>query len=210
MSGTPPGRRVGTSGLLLEVADPPAAAAATRALAARAGASLAEVVPGADTVLVLAAGPADLALLRPLLHGLADPAGVPPPVAAATGVIEIPVRYDGADLEAVAAATGLGVDGVVAAHAGGTYRGAFSGFAPGFCYLEGLPAALHLPRLPEPRPAVPAGSVAVADRYSAVYPRATPGGWRLLGRTDAALWDSTREPPALLRPGVAVRFVPVG
>ena len=194
---------------MLEVADPPAVAAAARRVAAACGATLLEVVPGAATVLLLAAGASDLALLRPHLGDLlagVEP-GAPRP---GEDLVEIEVRYDGADLAAVGAETGLGVEGVVAAHCGATYRGLFSGFAPGFCYLEGLPDVLRLPRLAEPRSVVPAGSVAVADRYSAVYPRATPGGWRLLGRTDARLWDSGREPPALVRPGTVVRFVALG
>ena len=218
-----PFRRVGRAGLLLEITDPPAVAAAARRLAARCGATLLEVVPGAASVLLLTAGTADVELLRPHIGGLlADPAtGVPDPDADGDAIrgserpeagetVEIPVRYDGADLAALGAESGLGVEGVVAAHSGATYRGRFSGFAPGFCYLEGLPEALRLPRLAEPRAVVPAGSVAVADRYSAVYPRATPGGWRLLGHTDARLWDSRRDPPALVRPGTIVRFSALG
>jgi allophanate hydrolase subunit 1 len=166
-------------------------------------------------VLILAAGTADLDLLRPhigeLLAGTgAGTAGGGSEDSDAGETLVIPVRYDGADLAAVGAETGLGADGVVAAHCGATYRGCFSGFAPGFCYLEGLSEALRVPRLAEPRPVVPAGSVAVADRYSALYPRATPGGWRLLGRTDARLWDSRRDPPALVRPGTIVRFSALG
>ena len=197
-----------------------------RGLAADCGAGLAEVVPGASTVLVLCAGAADLALLRPHLAGLL--AGGPWSAGHRTGaagavsagsaagagpvgaIVEIPVHYDGADLGAVGEETGLGAEGVVAAHSGAVYRGLFCGFAPGFCYLEGLPEELRLPRLAEPRPRVPCGSVAIADRYSAVYPAATPGGWRLIGHTDVRLWDSRRDPPALVGPGTAVRFRVLG
>ena len=102
----------------------------------------------------------------------------------------------------------MAVDAVVAAHAAATYTVAFCGFAPGFAYLTGLPAALRLPRRATPRPRVPAGSVAIAGELSAVYPTASPGGWHLLGRTDVALFDVDRDPPALLTPGTIVRFEP--
>jgi hypothetical protein len=109
----------------------------------------------------------------------------------------------------VALATGLTVDEVVALHCGATYTVAFVGFGAGFGYLTGLHPRLHLPRRAAPRPWVPAGAVAIAMGYTGVYPRATPGGWHLLGRTDAAIWDPTREPPGLFLPGRRVRFVPV-
>ncbi|CAN5664833.1 hypothetical protein BH23CHL8_BH23CHL8_25590 [soil metagenome] len=120
------------------------------------------------------------------------------------------MRYggpDGPDLEAVARATGLTSDRVIELHAGTGYRVLMLGFAPGFAYLGTLPAGLELPRRPEPRLRVPAGSVAIAGRRTAVYPFATPGGWHLLGRTDATLWDPTSDPPHRLRPGDRVRFV---
>ena len=122
--------------------------------------------------------------------------------------VEIPVRYDGDDLDAVAAACGFSVQEVVERHHAATYRCAFCGFAPGFAYLIGLDPALHLPRRATPRTRVPAGSVAIAAEYAAVYPSASPGGWHLVGHTDTAMWDATRDQPALVRPGTAVRFVP--
>jgi KipI family sensor histidine kinase inhibitor len=121
-------------------------------------------------------------------------------------VVEIEVDYDGADLDEVAAATGLSADEVVVAHAGTVFTVAFCGFAPGFAYLTGLPPELHLPRRSSPRTRVPEGSVAIADAFSAVYPRSSPGGWHLLGRTEARLWDLTRDVPGLLQPGDRVRF----
>jgi KipI family sensor histidine kinase inhibitor len=124
--------------------------------------------------------------------------------------IEIPVRYggdEGPDLESVAARLGLATDAVVALHAGMTYRVFMLGFAPGFAYLGTLPAALSLPRRPEPRTSVPAGSVAIAARQTGVYPVATPGGWHLIGRTEMPLWDPSADPPARLAPGDRVRFV---
>lgn len=120
--------------------------------------------------------------------------------------VEIPVRYDGADLAMVARAVGMTVEEVVSLHSGGIYRAAFSGFAPGYVYCTGLDPRLHLPRRPTPRTAVPAGSVAIADVYTAVYPTASPGGWHLLGTTDLPLFDLHRPDPALIRPGDRVRF----
>jgi KipI family sensor histidine kinase inhibitor len=93
-------------------------------------------------------------------------------------------------------------------HAGTLYRVFLLGFVPGFAYLGTLPERLALPRRAEPRARVPAGSVAIAGRQTAVYPFSTPGGWHLIGRTDDQLWDPARTPPARLRPGQSVRFVP--
>ena len=120
--------------------------------------------------------------------------------------VTVDVRYDGEDLADVGALTGLGPDGVVAAHTASVWRVAFTGFAPGFGYLVGGDPRLAVSRLASPRTRVPAGAVALADRYCGIYPRESPGGWRLLGTTDAALWDVDRDPPALLRPGLRVRF----
>lgn len=121
-------------------------------------------------------------------------------------LVTIHVRYDGADLAHVAQAAGMTPAEVIAAHTQTEFHVAFCGFAPGFAYLAGLPEPLHLPRLQEPRTHVPAGSVAIAAGYSAIYPRATPGGWLLLGTTVARMFDPMREPPALLTPGTRVRF----
>ena len=127
-----------------------------------------------------------------------------------TQVVEIPVRYggeDGPDLDEVAERLGLTPDEVVAIHAGRTYRVFMLGFVPGFAYLGRLPSRLVLPRRATPRARVPAGSVAIADAQTAVYPTATPGGWHLIGRTDEVLWDPTDDSPARLAPGDHVRFV---
>ena len=125
------------------------------------------------------------------------------------GAVDIDVRYDGEDLSAVADALGLSVTEVIEMHSAAEYRVDFCGPAPGFAYLGGLPAHLHLPRRATPRVRVPAGSVAIAAGYSAVYPTASPGGWHLLGSTATVLWDVQRIPPSPLRPGVVVRFRPV-
>ena len=129
------------------------------------------------------------------------------------GVIEIPVRYggvDGPDLADVAAHNDIGPDDVVALHSGTEYRAFFLGFAPGFTYLGPLPPRIATPRLATPRERVPAGSVGIAGPQTGVYPFAMPGGWRIIGRTDVAMWDLGRTPPSLVGPGDRVRFVPIG
>jgi KipI family sensor histidine kinase inhibitor len=158
---------------------------------------LTEVVPAARTVLVVGDPLPDLAGL------LVAPAEEEP-----GPLVELPVRYDGPDLAEVAALTGLTAGEVVRRHAAAEYTVAFCGFAPGFGYLTGLPARLHVPRRATPRTAVPAGAVGLAGEFTGVYPRRSPGGWQLLGRTDAVLWDADRDPPALLAPGTRVRFTP--
>ncbi|MDH6574626.1 allophanate hydrolase subunit 1 [Kitasatospora sp. MAP5-34] len=124
-------------------------------------------------------------------------------------LVEIPVVYDGADLAEVARATGLSSREVVQRHSAGRYTVAFGGFVPGFAYLSGLDPLLLLPRRPVPRTRVAPGSVAIADQFTSVYPRESPGGWHLLGRTETAMWDLHRDPPAFLAPGRHVRFVEV-
>jgi KipI family sensor histidine kinase inhibitor len=118
----------------------------------------------------------------------------------------ISVHYDGMDLDTVAAATGLSVGEVVERHAGRAYTVDLLGFVPGFAYLSELDASLQLPRRAEPRPRVPAGSVAIAAAQTAVYPLDTPGGWHIIGRTETVMFDPARDPPALLRAGDTVRF----
>ncbi|MCF3122406.1 allophanate hydrolase subunit 1 [Streptomyces arenae] len=196
---------VGERALLVELADGAEAQAlhaellrrrATGALRVR------EIVPAARTV---------------LLDGLDEPARVgaelpgwriPPLPARAETVLEIPVRYDGPDLADVAAHWGVPVSEVARIHSAAEFRVAFCGFAPGFGYLTGLPQRYEVPRRATPRTAVPEGSVALAGPYTGVYPRTSPGGWQLIGSTDAVLWDHARVPAALLSPGVRVRFVP--
>lgn len=195
----------GPSGWLVEL-DAGADAAGFASVVRRAAdPAVAEVVPAARTVLVELADSAASERVGEWLSGIDPAAGLAGPVHDGD-VVVIRVDYDGPDLTAVAAATGLDVAGVVARHAAPVYRCAFCGFAPGFAYLSGLDPVLQLPRRPTPRTRVPAGAVAIAAAYSAVYPSASPGGWHLLGSTGAQLWDTTRQDPALIRPGAAVRF----
>jgi KipI family sensor histidine kinase inhibitor len=191
---------VGRSAALAEVAD--AVEALDLATWSRAaGVEAVEVVPAARTVLF--DGVSDVGALSARLGGW-RPSGVLPD----GPLVEVPVTYDGPDLAFVAQAWGTDPDGVVARHCAGEYVAAFCGFAPGFSYLAGLPAELAVPRLDSPRPRVAPGAVGLAGSWCGIYPTASPGGWRLLGRTDATLWDQTREQPALLAPGTRVVFVP--
>jgi len=124
-------------------------------------------------------------------------------------LVEVPTIYDGPDLEDVARASGLSVEALIEAHGSRDHLAYFVGFMPGFAYCAAIDPRIVAPRLASPRERVPQGSVAVADRQTAVYPFASPGGWRLLGRTDLRVFDARRDPPALIRPGDRVRFVPV-
>lgn len=123
--------------------------------------------------------------------------------------IEIEVVYDGEDLDELAHALGMSREALVSWHSGQTWFGAFGGFAPGFTYCTPQEEAHAVPRRSSPRTAVPEKSVAVAGGFSGVYPRVSPGGWQLIGRTPATMWDLSREHPALVAPGDAVRYVPV-
>ena len=118
----------------------------------------------------------------------------------------IPVRYDGPDIDAVAAATGLARERVIEIHSSRVYTVDLLGFVPGFAYLSELDKRLELPRRDQPRPRVSAGSVAIAARLTGVYPFDTPGGWHILGSTPVVMFDPRREPPALLKPGDTVKF----
>jgi KipI family sensor histidine kinase inhibitor len=181
--------------VLVEVGSP--AEAVSLATWARGRELATDVVPGAQTV---------------LLDGLSDPDGLAealtgwiPTTAARGPLVELPVTYDGPDLENVARHWGCGVEEVVRRHQATELVSAFCGFAPGFAYLAGLD--VDVPRLDTPRARVPAGSVALAGRWCGVYPTTSPGGWRILGHTDVTLWEPSREQPALLAPGTRVRFV---
>jgi len=207
--------RCGESALLVEVdrdEDVLATAAAIRAAAQAPGprtlplADIDELVPAQRTLLVRCRPVATLSDVAAAIRALplTDVAVTP------GDDVDIEVVYDGADLDDVAALTGRFRDDVVAAHTGTVWTVAFCGFAPGFGYLRAPGDPLEVVRRPSPRTRVPTGSVALAGRYSGVYPTPSPGGWRLIGRTDATLWDLTRTPPALLVPGTRVHFRDVG
>jgi KipI family sensor histidine kinase inhibitor len=193
----------GRAAILVELDEASSVVRYSAAFASLAG--VVEVVPGARTVLVRVT-PGALERVTSVVAATRIDQIVPAEVS--SRVVEIEVRYDGADLEAVAGETGLTPDQVVERHAASEYVVRFCGFAPGFAYLDGLDPLLHVPRRSEPRSGVPAGSVAVAGEFSAVYPRSSPGGWQLLGTTDAKLWDVDADPPAVLAPGTRVRFIP--
>jgi len=177
-----------------------------------------DVVTGERTVLVIAWRLTTMTELRPAILESVSAARLPvrelgtgggqtPEIVAP---LEIPVVYDGPDLLDVAALTGLSPAQVVDAHTGAEWDVGFTGFAPGFAYLVGGDPRLIVPRRAEPRPRVAAGSVALAGPYSGIYPTDSPGGWQLIGRTEVTLWDLHRDPPAVLRPGMRVRFRNVG
>jgi KipI family sensor histidine kinase inhibitor len=168
-----------------------------------------DVVPASRTVLLKLARPRYQAPTRQRLSKLrVSPEALSDATAPTEGRadVEIDVVYDGADLDEVARLTGLTADQVVAAHTGTMWRVGFGGFAPGFAYLVGGDPRLEVPRRSEPRTKVPTGSVGLAGEFSGVYPRESPGGWQLIGHTEAVLWDVDRDPPALLTPGMWVQF----
>jgi len=192
----------GERALLVELSDLDEVLALAEAVRGLAG--IEDVVPGERTLLVTVAVPGDL---EPVRRALPEMTGASVSVVAGARALKIRVTYDGPDLADVAAQTGLTVADVIAAHQATPWRVGFGGFAPGFAYLVDGDPRLEVPRRPEPRPSVPAGSVGLAGRYSGIYPRPSPGGWQLIGHTDAALFDVDATPPALLQPGMTVRFV---
>ena len=164
-----------------------------------------EVVPAATTMLVrFDPGQMSAAAAAQAVGLAAGTMGQPDPRQHV-----IPVRYDGPDLAAVATTVGMSIAALIDRHSKPNYIADFSGFSPGFAYLSGSDPALHLPRLATPRTQVPAGSVAIADRYTAIYPTRSPGGWHLLGSTDVVMFDPDRADPATIRAGDLVRFEPV-
>ena len=171
------------------------------ALRASALAGIDDVVPAARTVLVRFHG-----VNRGALDALLVPTVVGPRPQGP--IVEIPVIYDGVDLDEVAASTGLSRQQVVDTHSSAMYSAAFLGFTPGWAYLVGLDPSLRLPRRSTPRTAITAGSVAIANEFTGVYPTVSPGGWHLLGHTTVAMFDVDRAKPSLVMAGDRVRFVP--
>lgn len=203
MSDWPVLRPAGHRGVLVEVPGN----ASVRKLAAGVRheiAGLEEVVAGHETVLLIwepgRTPPADLrARVATVLAG--------PAPADHEGEVVLPVRYDGPDLQSVAEQLKLAVDEVVRRHLAATYTVGFMGFAPGFAYLVGGDPLLRPPRRRTPRLRVPAGSLAIAGEYTAIYPAESPGGWQLIGTTDAPLFALDQQPPALLQTGARVRLM---
>ncbi|GHE13876.1 5-oxoprolinase subunit B family protein [Klenkia taihuensis] len=192
----------GDAGVLVELADLDEVLALHAALADP-PAGVLDVVPAARTVLVvLDPGRTTTAAVASWVRAARPVAGARP----RGPEVEVPVHYDGADLADVAAALGCSPAQVVARHTGTVWTVAFGGFAPGFGYAVPDGGGWDVPRRSTPRTRVPAGAVAVAGGFGAVYPQASPGGWQLLGRTDLAVFDVARDPAALLRPGVRIRF----
>ena len=200
-------RSAGPSALLVEVDS----LAQVRALHARIeqerargwAPDLVDVIPAARTVLL--DGVPDQSALAEELRSWS----VAPLTTGSGRVVEIACHYDGPDLADVAAQWGVPPERVPAIHAGLYHEVAFCGFAPGFPYIAGLGGGHESARRDRPRSSVPAGSVALGDEYTGIYPRTSPGGWQIIGRTDAVMWDAGRDPAALLEPGDQVRFIDV-
>lgn len=197
-------RYMGDSALLVETRDSAEAQRLRHALDAEHIPGLRQLVPGYSSLLLEADSlVVDLdALVQRLPQLLRVPSQ-----ASISRLHEIPVRYGGEDLEAVAATLGMSAEEVVRRHSAPAYNVAFLGFVPGFAYLTGLDPALKLPRLPTPRTRTPGGAVAVAGEFTGIYPQASPGGWRVLGLTTMKLFDVARASPALFAPGDQVRFM---
>ncbi|MUL47872.1 allophanate hydrolase subunit 1 [Mycobacterium sp. CBMA293] len=204
-------RDYGDQALLLELNTTAEVVAWTDTLRTAALPGVLDIVPASRTILVKLAAPRYCIPTEQRLSKLRlkeienDEASTPQ-----QADVVINVVYDGTDLDEVAGLTGLAPSEVIAAHTGSLWRVAFGGFTPGFAYLVGGDERLQVPRRTEPRTRVPAGSVALAGEFSGVYPRETPGGWQLIGRTDVTLWDIQREQPALLIPGMSVQFRAIG
>jgi KipI family sensor histidine kinase inhibitor len=197
-------RPAGERGLLVELEDLETVHRLHAALRALDPPGVVELVPAYRTLLVVAEPDRpdaleELAAELPRLE-------LPSAEAVAGDPVEVPVRYDGEDLGEVARLTGLDADEVVRRHTASGYTVAFLGFSPGFPYLVGLDPALRVPRRDTPRTLIPAGSVGLAGDQTGIYPTASPGGWRLIGRTEVTLFDPGRDPPALLAPGSRLRF----
>lgn len=194
----------GDQALLLQFGSTADVLAWAAALRDAAIAGVLDIVPAARTVLLKLDGPGRQGAIRGRLRTLRVA-----PDAVATAPAEptvIDVVYDGADLAEVAEHSGLTTAQVVDAHTASPWQVAFCGFAPGFAYLVGGDPRLAVPRRSEPRSSVPAGTVGLASEFTGIYPRRSPGGWQLIGHTEAVLWDIDRPNPALLAPGLWVQF----
>ena len=198
-------REYGDRALLLECDSVDEVLALAEAIRSATLRGVTDIVPGARTVVVCLADPSERLRIRNEL-GHIDVAVTATTRHAAVADLVIDVVYDGPDLDEVSRLTGMTTGDVIAAHTATPWRVAFSGFAPGFGYLTEGDQRLTVPRRGEPRARVPAGAVGLAGEFSGIYPRESPGGWQLIGSTGALLWDSDRAEPALLSPGMWVRF----
>lgn len=206
-------RQYGDRALLIECASTAEVLALTDELRSAELPGVIDIVPGARTVLVSLTDPVHRAAVRARADEFTSSTVDSPTDVSEGGVVidvVIDVVYDGPDLTEVADRLGMETAAVVAAHTGRLWRVGFGGFAPGFAYLVGGDPRLNVPRRSEPRTRVPAGSVGLAGEFSGIYPRESPGGWQLIGRTEAVLWDLDRRQPALLTPGMWVRFRAAG
>jgi KipI family sensor histidine kinase inhibitor len=196
----------GSHGLLVQLEDLDEVLALYAALLEAPLPGVVEVVPAASTILLVTEPGTSTEEVGRLVRGVR-----PAPGGRDEGdLVEVPVVYDGDDLDDVGQLLGCDRDEVVRRHTASTWTVAFCGFSPGFGYLTCDDGEWDVPRRSSPRTKVPPGSVALAGQFSGVYPRESPGGWQLLGRTDLAVFDLDREPAALLRPATRVRFVEVG
>lgn len=195
----------GSRGLLVQLGDLDEVLALYAALLDDPLPGVVEVVPAAQTILLVTEPGTSPEEVGRRVRAVTPKAGE----RAEGDLVEVPVVYDGEDLDDVAGLLGCDRDEVVRRHTASTWTVAFCGFAPGFGYLTSDDGDWDVPRRPSPRTKVPAGSVALAGQFSGVYPRESPGGWQLLGRTDLEVFDLDREPAALLRPATRVRFVAV-
>ncbi len=197
-------RRAGDSSVLIDLGDNEAVQRLAAGLAAQDGRELEEIVPGHETLLLVWGGKApSVGEVEQLISGAELAAeAMPEP-----SEVELAVSYDGPDLVVVAESCGISPEEVVARHLACRYQVAFIGFSPGFAYLLGGDPSLQPPRLDEPRTRVPAGALAIAGPYSAVYPRSSPGGWNLIGSCAEPIFDASNDPPALLTAGTFVRLV---
>lgn len=203
-------RDYGDQALLLEFDSTADVLAWTATLTAAQLLGVVDIVPASRTILIKLADPRYQAPTRQRLGKLQLQPGSAPVRPLGQADVTIDVIYDGADLHDVAALTGLTPEQVIAAHTGSPWQVGFMGFAPGFAYLVGGDERLQVPRRAEPRTSVPPGAVALAGEFSGIYPRQSPGGWQLIGRTDAVLFDVHRDQPALLTPGTWVQFRAIG
>ena len=198
----------GENAWLIELANIDEVLAARAAIRDELASKVAELVPGMRTLAVrFDSQQIDRNLLAERLLAISrHAAGQPLARGAGTPILKVPVRYDGADLSEAAAALGVTAEELKEAHQACVWTVAFCGFTPGFGYLSSHQWPFDAPRQASPRTAVPAGSVAIAGQFSAIYPTVSPGGWQLIGTTELQLFDPARKPAALLTPGARVRF----